>query len=209
MARLVYFLGGLLMSPSFAGAVTQCGTTKSCMTVPPISADGHVQMVVEIPSGTTQKWEVSKQDGKLYWEKQDGAPRIISYLSYPGNYGFVPGTLIDESKGGDGDQLDIILIGSALVRGSVVPVRIVGVLKLVDTGEQDDKLIALPISAALSDIRDIDDLYLGMQGILETWFKNYKGKDRVESLGFQNRQRGLTILEISIEDFRLTALNNE
>lgn len=208
MVRLACFLGGLIPAV-VAGEVTQCGSMKSCMTVPLVSDDGHVQMVVEIPSGTNQKWEVSKKDGRLYLEEPGGLPRIINYLSYPGNYGFVPGTLLDESKGGDGDPLDIILIGPTVPRGSVVPVRIVGVLKLVDTGERDDKLIAVPVSAWLSDIRDIDGLYEGMQRILETWFKNYKGKNRMESLGFHNRLIALKILEASTDEFRLKGLNTE
>ena len=66
--------------------------------------DGTVKAIVEIPAGTSAKWEISKDDPHaVYWELKKGAPRIVDYLGYPGNYGAIPGTALPKELGGDGD----------------------------------------------------------------------------------------------------------
>ena len=56
--------------------------------------DNDIQVVIEIPTGTTAKWEVDKSDGLLHWQIKNGNPRIVEYLGYPGNYGMIPRTLL-------------------------------------------------------------------------------------------------------------------
>ena len=56
----------------------------------------------------------------MIWEFKDGKPRIVKYLGYPGNYGMVPKTLLPENLGGDGDPLDVIVLGPQVERGSVI-----------------------------------------------------------------------------------------
>ena len=63
----------------------------------------YVQVVVEIPAGTNQKIEFDYKDGTFKVDQIDGKDRVIDFLPYPGNYGFVPGTLMDKERGGDGD----------------------------------------------------------------------------------------------------------
>ena len=70
----------------------------------------------------------------------------------------VPRTLLPESDGGDGDPLDVIILGPAVPRGSVVEVRPVAVLDLLDQGERDDKILAVPVSGPLSDVIDLKSL---------------------------------------------------
>jgi len=55
----------------------------------------------------------------------------------------IPQTLLSKENGGDGDPLDVIILGPSISRGSVVKAHLIGVLKLLDGGEQDDKLIAI------------------------------------------------------------------
>ncbi|MCK5820516.1 MAG: inorganic diphosphatase [Bacteroidales bacterium] len=109
----------------------------------PLMEDGKIQAVVEIPAGTLDKWEVDKETGYLKWEIRDGKPRVVQYLGYPGNYGMIPRTLLSKESGGDGDPLDVIVLGQPVERGSIVKAQLIGVLKLLDGGEQDDKLIAV------------------------------------------------------------------
>jgi inorganic pyrophosphatase len=163
-----------------------------------------VNMVVEIPSGSTEKWEVNKKSGIIEPDSLDGKARIINYLGYPGNYGFIPQTLLPKSKGGDGDPLDIIAIGNAAPRGSILRCKIIGVLKLIDTGEMDDKLIAIAENSTLQDITNIEELkasYPGMLVIIETWFTNYKGQSKMKSSGYQGFENALEMIEISKEAF--------
>ena len=51
--------------------------------------NGVVNAVVEIPSGTLEKWEVNKASGQVSWEKRNNAGRVVNYLGYPGNYGMI------------------------------------------------------------------------------------------------------------------------
>ena len=120
--------------------------------------DGDVNAIIEIPAGTMDKWELDKLSGELRWELVDNKPRIIDYIGYPGNYGMIPRTLLPKENGGDGDPLDIIVLGPPVKRGSILKCKIIGVLFLSDRGEQDDKLIAVSINSPLYLINDIADL---------------------------------------------------
>lgn len=163
-----------------------------------------VHVVVEIPAGTNAKWEVDKADGQLKWEFKNKKPRIIQYLPYPGNYGMVPRTLLPTEFGGDGDPLDVLVLGPAIRRGTVIEAKIIGVLKLLDGGEQDDKLIAVIPGSAFGGVDSFGDLqrhYKGVAKIIETWFANYKGRGKLKSKGFGDASEANTILDAAIESF--------
>lgn len=160
------------------------------MELAPLNDDGTIRAIVEIPTGTSAKWEVSKENpNAVYWEYRNDAPRVVNYLGYPGNYGAIPGTALPKELGGDGDPLDVIVLGQAAPRGEVVNVRLIGVLKMLDDGEQDDKLIAVLTEnspfAEIESMAQLDEVYPGVSEIIGTWFANYKGPDGgMESQGF-------------------------
>ncbi|MEC7394112.1 MAG: inorganic diphosphatase, partial [Verrucomicrobiota bacterium] len=58
--------------------------------IPYRNPDGSYNLFIEIPAGTQQKWEVNKRSGKLESEEKDGKKRVVKFLPYPGNYGFIP-----------------------------------------------------------------------------------------------------------------------
>ena len=170
----------------------------------PLARDGDIFVVVEIPTGSNAKWEVSKPDGKLRWEIRKGKPRVVKYLGYPGNYGMIPQTLLPESAGGDGDPLDVIVLGPAVARGSVIKVKLIGVLKMLDAGEQDDKLVAVQDGTPLYTVDSIEELnarFAGVAEIVEIWFSNYKGPGEMESLGYSSKEQALSILKAAIKAF--------
>ena len=68
--------------------------------IEPISISGNINAVIEIPSGTNDKFEVSKETGQIVQDIEDGLPRKIKYIAYPANYGMIPKTLL--SPGPDG-----------------------------------------------------------------------------------------------------------
>jgi inorganic pyrophosphatase len=121
---------------------------------PAMVGDSLVNVVIEIPTGTLEKWEVNKENGELEWSEINGSKRVVNYLGYPGNYGMIPQTLQDAAVGGDGDPLDILILGPPLTRGSIVECRVIGILRMLDDGELDDKLIALPAKGYLENIRN-------------------------------------------------------
>jgi inorganic pyrophosphatase len=153
--------------------------------------DGTYNLAVEIPTGTTEKWETctssslkdlvafprcdeAKPGRIMVQEVKKGVRRVVSYLGYPGNYGSLPRT-----QGADGDPLDIIAIGPALERGTVVPVKVVGVVRCIDDGDQDDKVIALtqgsPLYAKVNTLADLDKEAVNGAEIIRAWFDSYKG----------------------------------
>jgi len=171
----------------------------------PMNADGTVNAVIEIPAGTHEKWEVDKTDERMHLQYIDNIPRIIQYLSYPANYGMIPQSILPKDKGGDGDALDIIVLGEHLERGSVVKTKIIGMLRLIDGGEQDDKLIAVPMTGVFSEISNIIELkdkYSGVAEIIELWYSNYKGPGILQTKGYADRDSALTVLQYAVDSYQ-------
>lgn len=175
----------------------------------PRSTHGLVNVVVEIPSGTNAKWEVDKLDGRLKWEFENGKPRVVKYLPYPGNYGMIPRTLLSKQSGGDGDPLDILVLGPAMPRGSVIQARTIGVMKLLDGGEQDDKLIAVMPDTELGSVQNfaqLENQFMGALEIVELWFANYKGPGQMEFQGMADVDEANTILDDAIKSFEASSV---
>lgn len=169
----------------------------------PIDKDGNVNAIIEIPSGTVEKWELNKFNGQIELELIDNKPRIIDYLGYPGNYGLIPKTLLPKEKGGDGDPLDILVIGPPVERGSIIKCKIIGVLFLIDQEEKDDKLIAVSLNSSLNEINDLNKNYNGISEIINLWFLNYKGQNKMESNGFGDKDFAEEVLMNAINEYEL------
>lgn len=171
----------------------------------PIAENGNINVVIEIPAGTLEKWEVDKEKGNLSLEEIDGKPRIVQYLSYPANYGMIPQTLLPKELGGDGDPLDVIVLGDASERGSVIECKLIGVMRMIDRGEQDDKLIAVKKDSPfykLNSTSDLDNEFSGVSLIIKTWFENYKGPGKIEVLGFEEKAVAEDILNQAISEYK-------
>ena len=173
--------------------------------IPAQSPNGELNVVIEIPTGTTEKWETRKSDGALIWDMKSDQPRVVNYIGYPGNYGMIPQTMLPKELGGDGDPLDVIVLGPPLLQGSIAPAKLVGVLKLLDNGEQDDKLIAVSPTSAFSELYSIKELnqqFPGVTQILETWFVNYKSVGEMRSLGFEEVDQAESILQKALKSYQ-------
>ncbi len=169
-----------------------------------VTDSGLIQAVIEVPAGSIEKWEVNKNTGKLEWDQENGENRIVQYLGYPVNYGMIPRTLLSTEEGGDGDPLDLILLGPALERGSVVSARLIGLLKLSDHGEKDDKIIAVLPDSPFGEVYSCDDLknkFPGLLNILELWFSYYKGRGVVETQGFGTTREADSILGLAVKSY--------
>ena len=146
----------------------------------PFNLDGSINVIVEIPAGTNEKWEILKDGPKIEREIKDGKFRIVDYLSYPFNYGFIPQTILPISKGGDGDPLDVIVISSSVKRGSIIKAKPIGALIMIDNKEVDTKILALGINSGelsqMNSIKQLNENYNGLLDIIILWLKNYKGE---------------------------------
>lgn len=151
-------------------------------------------MFVEIPAGDIEKWEFNIEASTLDWEqKKDGTYRVINFLPYPGNYGFIAGTMAK-----DGDPLDVLCICKSQSKGTLKKVRIVGVLKFKDKGLDDHKIIAVDqnelFGSEVFDIHDITYNYPNALTILQLWFQGYKKLGKMVFLGYGDREEALRII---------------
>jgi len=189
---------------SYGDQFTLVGSKHFLKDYQPINGDGTINVVIEIPTGTTAKWEVDKTDGYLKWEFKKGKPREVKFLGYPGNYGMVPKTLLPKSMGGDGDPLDVLVISESVPRGSVVQAKLIGILKMLDDGDQDDKLIAVPANTPffeINSIKELDERFEGISKIIEIWFSRYKGKGKMVSNGYDGPEEAENVLKAAIDAY--------
>lgn len=172
----------------------------------PRNQDGTINVVVEIPAGTSEKWEVNEDGTRLVRDFTGDKPRVVDYLPYPGNYGLIPRTLLGTDQGGDGGALDVMVIGPAVPRGQVVRAHAIGVIRVVDRMEQDDKVLAVMEGKTLLDVYDIESLqrrYPGVDEILALWWANAHGKrSKVNLLGTGSRGQANSVIDFAIESWK-------
>lgn len=151
-------------------------------------AQGNIQAVIEIPAGTNRKYEYNYDSKSFECEIRKGKPRVVKFLAYPGNYGFIPGTLMDKERGGDGDALDVLVLGESVPQGSLIAIHPIAMLKLMDKGEEDHKVIAVPADTELNIVgaNSFDELSDPIKTIIKTWFTSYKGPNKMEFKGWAN-----------------------
>ena len=154
-----------------------------------------VTAVVEIPRGSRNKYELDKVSGQFRLDRV-----LFSAVHYPGDYGFIPRTLHE-----DNDPLDIIvLINEPTFTGCQIDCRPLGVLKMLDRHEPDDKIIAVPSNDPYYheyfDIADISQHYLKE---VEHFFHIYKDLEgrRVEIVGWEKSEVACQVIQDSIERY--------
>lgn len=154
--------------------------------LPALSEQGHLHAVIEVPAGTNVKWEYKPEKGGFSARDEKQKPRVVQFLPYPANYGFVPSTLMKESAGGDGDPIDIVVLSESKPRGDVVEVLPLGMLCLLDDGQEDHKILSIPVkeSDRLFAANQLSDIPKAVLQILEIWFMNYKGRGNLQSKGW-------------------------
>jgi len=129
------------------------------------SAD-EMNVIVEIPKFSKNKYEIDKETGIIALDRV-----MHSAQDYPFDYGFVPQTLFD-----DGDALDVVLVTThPLAPGILVKARPVAIMEMIDGGERDDKVVAVPVDdPRFENVRDINDLNPHFQKEMTHFFETYK-----------------------------------
>ena len=158
-------------------------------------SDYFYSFYVEIPAGTKQKWQVNKKTGILEWEEKDGKKRVVNFLSYPGNYGFIPQTL-----SGDNDAIDVVDIDESVLRGTVKKVKIIGGLYFEDKKEKDYKLIGIDPNGTFSTYETIDEILMDKPAVLEilrNWFSSYKKPGKMVFFRYISKSEAIEIIENS------------
>ncbi len=163
-----------------------------------LNQNGLYNAVIEIPAGTNEKWEVSKNGELIELELKNSQPRIIDYLPYPTNYGFIPKTYFSDKINGDNDSLDILVLSQKPIqRGKRVSVFVIGMIKMKDKGLDDHKIISILPDSKFSKIKSIDQLdehYQGLLDIINIWFSNYKG-EKINIEGYGRKKEAKRLIE--------------
>jgi inorganic pyrophosphatase len=163
--------------------------------IPFIQDESLFNFFVEIPSGSKEKWEINKENGLLELEQREGKDRIINFLSYPGNYGFIPQTL-----SGDGDPIDLIDLDESFPKGGIKQVKIIGAIYFEDNKEIDYKFIGVSPNGSFKKVNSIEELLLEKPALLEIlklWFLSYKQPGKMEFIRFIQKEESIKILNKS------------
>ena len=151
----------------------------------------RINGLIEIPKGSRAKYEVDKESGLLRLDRV-----IYSSMHYPTNYGFIP-----QSYCGDRDPLDIlILTAEVIVPLCIVPAKVIGVMRMMDSGDTDDKIIGVCAGdPSVNHIQDISELPEHTLLELRNFFEEYKKleKKHVVVADFLNREKAMQIVEES------------
>lgn len=126
----------------------------------------EMNVIIEIPKGSHNKYEIDKKSGLIALDRV-----LHTAQTYPFDYGFVPQTLWD-----DGDALDVVLLTTTpLLAGVLVRARPVGMLPMIDGGDADEKIIAVPLGdPRFGDITDIDHVNKHTLKEIAHFFLTYK-----------------------------------
>jgi inorganic pyrophosphatase len=155
-----------------------------------------VNAVIEIPKGSRAKYEVDKDSGLIKLDRV-----IYASMYFPLNYGFIPQTL-----GEDHDPLDIVVLTQvSVVPGCLIPARVIGVMRMIDRGEADDKIIAVAIQdASVSHINNVEELPEYFKIELKHFFENYKTLEnrKVVVDEFQSKTKATEIIQQSIQLYK-------
>ncbi len=155
-----------------------------------------VNGIIEIPKNTRAKYELDKESGLLIMDRV-----IYSSMYYPANYGFIPQTYCD-----DKDPLDILVLSQIqVVPMCIVSSKVIGVMRMIDDGEKDDKIIAVAENdMSVNHISDISELPRHFLKELKNFFEDYKKLENktVEIEEFQNAAVAKEIVNQSIMDYK-------
>lgn len=130
------------------------------------AAPAEINAVIEIPRGQTNKYEYDKELNVFRLDRN-----LYSPVHYPGDYGFVPSTL-----SADGDPLDVlVMVDAPSFTGCVMTVRPIGVLKMIDQGSEDEKILAVGLNNPMfKEIAEFSELYPHLLKEIEHFFTVYK-----------------------------------
>ncbi|HET9982238.1 MAG TPA: inorganic diphosphatase [Longimicrobiales bacterium] len=156
----------------------------------------EVTVVVEIPGRSRNKYELDKASGLIRLDRL-----LYSSVHYPGDYGFIPRTLSE-----DGDPLDVVvLMQEPTFPGCQINVRPIGMLRIRDRGELDEKIIGVPTADPLqAGFFDIADVPRHLLRVIEHFFGVYKDLEtgqKVEILGWEKSVAAFQEIEAAVQRY--------
>lgn len=154
-----------------------------------------VNSIIEIPKGSRAKYELDKNTGLLRLDRV-----LFSAFYYPSNYGFIPRTY-----GEDKDPLDILVLSQIdLDPLCLVDAKVIGVMRMLDSNEADDKIIAVAANdISVNFINDVSELPKHFINELKDFFENYKRLEHktVKVENFQSKNIAIEIIEKAAKNY--------
>lgn len=154
-----------------------------------------VNAIIEIPKNTRAKYELDKESGLLKLDRV-----LYASMYYPANYGFIPQTYCD-----DNDPLDILVLSSITIQPlCLVEAKVIGVMRMVDGDEKDDKIIAVAKNdMSVNHIEDVSELPRHFFRELRNFFEDYKKLENKEVIveEFQKKDIAIEVVNQSIIDY--------
>lgn len=155
-----------------------------------------VPAIIEVPKGSKNKYELHKPTGLMKVDRV-----LFSSVHYPANYGFIPQSYCD-----DNDPLDILVLGQDPVPPlTIMFAKPIGVMKMVDQGEADDKIIAVHAhDPEYSEFDSIHDLPQHRLREVQRFFEDYKTleKKSVKVDGFLDRKEAHAVIEAAVQLYK-------
>ncbi|MCW5824239.1 MAG: inorganic diphosphatase [Cyanobacteria bacterium TGS_CYA1] len=152
-----------------------------------------VSAIIEVPAGSNVKYELDKKSGLLRVDRT-----LFSSVHYPANYGFLPQTYCD-----DHDPLDVLVLGQeALVPLCIVRAKPIGLMKMIDQGESDDKVIAVHYDdQEYAHYKSIDELPPHRLNQVRRFFEDYKVLENktVSVEGFLGAKEAIAAVQRSMQ----------
>ena len=152
--------------------------------------------VIEIPKGSSCKYELDKQTGIMRLDRV-----LYTATHYPANYGFIPRTYAD-----DGDPLDVlVLCAEPIYPLTLVQVYPIGAMRMIDGGKLDDKIIAIPFSdPTYRDIKSIDELPPHIFDEIMHFFSVYKQLENKQTAVKElfDRKEAEEIIEMCVRQYK-------
>src|SRR5690625_1722109 len=154
--------------------------------------------VIEIPKGSKKKYELDKETGLIILDRV-----LFASTHYPANYGFIPRTYA-----GDNDPLVVLVLCQEDIEPmSLVECYPIGIMKMIDQDEVDEKIIAVPYSdPSMNEYKDLSELQTHLLTNIGHFLEKYK---KIESkkkyiLNIEGREEAEKIIVQSIENYEKT-----
>jgi inorganic pyrophosphatase len=155
-----------------------------------------INVIIEINRGSKNKYEIDKETGVIALDRVAHTAQ-----DFPFDYGFIPQTLWD-----DGDAMDVVLLTTyPLLPGILVRARPVAIMSMIDSGDADDKIIAVPVDdPRWDDVEDLKDLNTHTLREIEHFYSTYKKLQDKEVVvnDFKNKKAAIAAFKRGIAFYK-------
>lgn len=164
--------------------------------IPAQPKPGQINVLIEIPGGSKNKYEFDKDLGAFALDRV-----LYASVAYPFDYGFVPNTLAD-----DGDPLDgMVMMDQPTFPGCVITARPIGMLEMIDGGDRDEKILCVPEKdPRYAEVKSLSDVASHRLEEIAEFFRTYKNLEKkvTEILGWKDVDQVNPLVEQCIQAYK-------